>query len=145
MFEFISKFEFLQKLFHRDKEKTGQIARDRLRLVLIHDKSPIPPELMENLKYDLIKAIGNYLEIDEDAIEMGLERRDGTIALAANIPVLRVKRTTPVPEAVTAPAQKPVIAATVKTSAQPAPVPPTQRRTGRRRKRRKMKTLAGRS
>lgn len=89
MINFLKKFTFLQKILGLDN--SGQVAKDRLRLVLIHDRSSISPQLMENLKFDLIKVISKYMVIDEETIEMGLDNRNGTVALAANIPILRIK------------------------------------------------------
>jgi cell division topological specificity factor len=89
--DFLSKFEFLTKLFHR--EDTRQIAKDRLRLVLVHDRSSVAPEVLEGLKEDLIKVIDRYMEIDVQHMELGFERKDGSIAFAASIPIIRVRRT----------------------------------------------------
>lgn len=89
MLSFLRRFTFLQKILGLDN--SGQVAKDRLRLVLIHDRSSISPQLMENLKFDLIKIISKYMIIDEETIEMGLDNRNGTVALAANIPILKIK------------------------------------------------------
>ncbi len=91
MLEFLSKFEFLNKIFRRGE--TRQTARDRLRLVLIHDRASLSPQIMESLKEDLIHIISKYLEIDVNELEIGLEQKDGSMALAANIPIKKVKRT----------------------------------------------------
>lgn len=80
----------LNKLLGR--ENTGQTAKRRLQLVLIHDRSDISPELMENLRKDLIDVISNYLEIDDQHIELDLEKADRSVALVANIPVKNVRR-----------------------------------------------------
>lgn len=82
----------LNKLLGR--ENTGQTAKRRLQLVLIHDRSDISPELMENLRKDLINVISNYLEIDDQHIELDLEKADRSVALVANIPVKNVRRNT---------------------------------------------------
>jgi cell division topological specificity factor len=73
-------------------QKSGKIAKDRLQLVLMHDRSDISPEMMENLRRDLIAVIRNYVEIDENRIELDLEREDSSVALVANIPVMTVRR-----------------------------------------------------
>lgn len=89
MFEFLSKFEFLNKIFHRDESRKA--AKDRLRLVIIQDRASMAPQMLENIKEDLIAVFSKYMEIDIKSVEIGLERRDGTVALAANIPVLRIR------------------------------------------------------
>jgi cell division topological specificity factor len=72
--------------------KSGKIAKDRLQLVIMHDRSDISPEMMENLRRDIISVIENYVEIDENRIELDLEREDSSVALVANIPVMTVRR-----------------------------------------------------
>jgi cell division topological specificity factor len=47
---------------------------------------------MEALRKDLIVVINRYLEIDEQHIELDLEREDSSVVLVANIPVRTVKR-----------------------------------------------------
>ncbi|MGB9860429.1 MAG: cell division topological specificity factor MinE, partial [Moorellaceae bacterium] len=51
------------------------------------------PHLLEALKEDLIKVISEYLEIDPAGLEVNLSRENDTVALVANIPILRIKRT----------------------------------------------------
>jgi len=51
------------------------------------------PELLDQLRVELIRVICNYLEVDDEHIELGLEREDRTVALVANIPVKNVKET----------------------------------------------------
>lgn len=62
------------------------------KLVLIHDRSDISPEMMESLRKDLISVISKYMEIDEKKIELDLEREDRSVALVASIPVVNVRR-----------------------------------------------------
>lgn len=90
MFDFLKRFDFWNKLFP-PKETTGNEAKQRLRLVLIHDRADVNPEVMNLLKVDLIDVISKYMEIDINAIDIGFERKDGSIALAANIPVIRLR------------------------------------------------------
>jgi len=68
------------------------IAKERLRLVLVHDRATISPHMLNQLKEDLIKVISNYMEIDEGALEVNLNQDDREVALVANIPVVKMKR-----------------------------------------------------
>ena len=80
----------LMKIFGK-KEQSGKIARDRLKVVLIHDRANISPEVMENLKDDIIKVISNYMEINQKDMEISLANDDDSVALVANIPVSKMK------------------------------------------------------
>ena len=71
---------------------SSQKAKDRLRIVLIHDRTDISPQLMENLRRDIIGVLTQYMDIDSSKIELDLDRDEQAVALVANIPVLRIKR-----------------------------------------------------
>ncbi len=87
--------EFLARFFGRDAASNSKtVAKERLRLVLVHDRMNVSPQLLEALKEDLIKVITHYMEIDESALEVSLNQEDNSVALMANIPVLRMKRIT---------------------------------------------------
>jgi cell division topological specificity factor len=84
---------FLARLLQMiKKEKSKDTAKKRLQLVLIHDRTDISPEMMENLRRDLIGVISNYLDIEEDKIELDFSKEERSVALVANIPVKNVKR-----------------------------------------------------
>lgn len=68
------------------------MTKERLRLVLVHDRATISPHMLNQLKEDLIKVISNYMEIDEGALEVNLNQDDREVALIANIPVIKMKR-----------------------------------------------------
>lgn len=77
--------------FFRHKGSKG-VAKERLQLVLIHDRADISPDILEKLRKDLIQTIGKYLDIDDKRIELEIEREDCSVALVANIPLVGVKR-----------------------------------------------------
>jgi len=89
MFDF---FSFFNRIFGGSREDTRSAARDRLRLVLVSDRATVAPHLMESLRNELIEVISRYMEIDTRSMQMGLERHEGAMALAANIPVRSVHR-----------------------------------------------------
>ncbi|ABZ85253.1 cell division topological specificity factor mine, putative [Heliomicrobium modesticaldum Ice1] len=84
--------DFLNRMFSRDGGNSKNIAKERLRLVLVHDRSSVSPEIVEALKEDLIKVISSYMEIDERSLEVNLNNDEASVALVANIPVLGLKR-----------------------------------------------------
>ena len=85
-------FDFLSKLFKSDK--SGNVAKERLQLVLIHDRNDISPEVLNALKIKMIQTIKKYLEIDEGCIEIELNKEDRSVALVASIPLLNMHRST---------------------------------------------------
>ncbi|MGE5508476.1 MAG: cell division topological specificity factor MinE [Chitinophagales bacterium] len=87
----VSVLEFLSRLFGAS-EPSGKVAKERLRLVLVHDRANVSPQILVLLKEELIGVISKYMEIDESGLEVNLDRSDDTVALVANIPVKQVKR-----------------------------------------------------
>ena len=84
--------EFISRMLGKESTSSKTVAKERLRLVLVHDRASISPAMLNSLKADLIKVISNYMEIDEDALEFNLCQDDREVALVANIPVLKMKR-----------------------------------------------------
>lgn len=85
-------FDLISKLLNRENMTSRDIAKERLRLVLVHDRSSSSPELLNALKEDLIKVIREYLEIDEEALVVDLANEKDAVALIANIPVKGFRR-----------------------------------------------------
>ena len=83
--------DLLGKFFKEDVT-SKDMAVERLRLVLVHDRANVSPGLMEALKEDLIQVISKYMDIDEDLIEVHLNSSDLSASLTANIPVKRIRR-----------------------------------------------------
>lgn len=86
----MSVIAFLEKLFGRN-ETSKDTAKSRLKLVLMHDRATIPAPMLEQMRTELLAVLSKYVEIDQAALEMNLERSEGSIALLANIPILRVR------------------------------------------------------
>ena len=67
-------------------------AKNRLKLVLMHDRTQLSPALLEQMRDEMVEVISKYVEIDKSALELNLESDESnTIALVANIPVLRAR------------------------------------------------------
>lgn len=87
----------LFKLLTRKKETSKDVAKERLKLVLIHDRSNVSPQFLEMVKSEIIKVIQNYMDIDEEALDIQLTKTnsdDGervVPALVANIPIKGMK------------------------------------------------------
>lgn len=74
------------------RQSSGSVAKERLQLVLVHDRASVAPDMLEALKNDLIAVISRYMDIDHAGTEVNLEHDGGTTALVASIPVLRMRR-----------------------------------------------------
>ncbi|MCE9647623.1 MAG: cell division topological specificity factor MinE [Chloroflexi bacterium] len=74
------------------RKKSAESAKERLQLVLVHDRTDLTPEQLTALKDDLLKAISHYIDIDPDAVQIGLERDGRSQRLVADIPLRSVTR-----------------------------------------------------
>ncbi|HEV2582712.1 MAG TPA: cell division topological specificity factor MinE [Ktedonobacteraceae bacterium] len=81
-------FEFM---IGRKKQSTGQVAKERLKVALANDRIKINPELLEMIKGDLLKAISQRLEVDEQHVQVNMSREGGFDRLLADMPVKRQK------------------------------------------------------
>lgn len=85
-------FELIQRLFGKDSACSKDVAKERLRLVLVHDRVNTSPQFIEGLKDDMIKVISNYMDINVETMEVHFAQTEDSVALIANIPVNRMKR-----------------------------------------------------
>jgi cell division topological specificity factor len=88
-----SLLDIMKGIFNNKEDVSSKdVAKERLRLVLVHDRIGVSPEIIEEMKEEMIEVISKYLDIDNDRIDMDLERQDNSVALIANIPVRRLKK-----------------------------------------------------
>jgi cell division topological specificity factor len=74
------------------KKRSAESAKERLQLVLVHDRTDLTPAQLEALKDELLKAISRYIDIDPEAVQIGLERDGRSQRLVADIPLRSVSR-----------------------------------------------------
>lgn len=79
------------RIFGKPEKTAKAVAKDRLRLVLMHDRADIPGPMLEALRKDLLVVLSKYVEIDEEHLDVGIERDANEVALVANIPIRRVR------------------------------------------------------
>ena len=85
------KFNFFKKyLTFRKRKRSGKIAHDRLKILLVSDRAGCSPETMELIKNDILNVISKYVEIDKENCKIQIEK-DKKPYLFANIPIKEVK------------------------------------------------------
>lgn len=82
--------DFIQRLLGREKP-SGTLARERLQLVLAHDRSDLNPELLEQMRREILEVVQKYVEIDLESGDVSLETGDRVTALVANLPIRRAR------------------------------------------------------
>ena len=93
--DFLSEFV----RFFKSKPDNGSrnYAKDRLKLVLVHDRTNCSSQVLEMLKTDIIKVISNYMEIDEEELDIQISQTqtddNGSVpVLYANIPIQGMRK-----------------------------------------------------
>ena len=87
----------LLKFFSNEPKTSKSVAKERLKLVLIHDRVDCSPKLLDMIKTDILTVISNYAEIEDEGLEIKMSKSrgdDGEIAvssLVANIPLKNLK------------------------------------------------------
>ena len=74
------------------KPTPKEVAKDRLKLILIHDRGEIAPEIVEKIREEILAVISKYIDIQVDDVEISVNKSDdeegeNTSALIANIPI----------------------------------------------------------
>ena len=82
---------FFQKDRLQDAESSKDTATNRLKLVLMQDRSNLDGATMQKMREQLITVISKYVEIDQEALDLNLEADGDEIALMLNIPVIRAR------------------------------------------------------
>lgn len=77
---------FWERLFRREPA-SGAVAKERLQLVLVHDRAGLSPELMTTLRDELIAVLSKYVDIDPAAVEFELTQTRSQSRLIADIPL----------------------------------------------------------
>ncbi|HEY7349732.1 MAG TPA: cell division topological specificity factor MinE [Ktedonobacterales bacterium] len=80
------------KLFGRKKQpapSTSELARERLTLMLVHDRLKLTPDLLDRIKGELLEVISKYVEIDESGVDVELTHTEHSDKLVARMPVRR--------------------------------------------------------
>ena len=74
-----------------EEESAKDVACNRLKFVLMQDRTNLSPELMDRMRKELIELLSKYVEMDKEALELGFEQEGSQMALMLSIPVLRAK------------------------------------------------------
>src|SRR5574344_1688200 len=73
------------------EENTKNVACNRLKLVLMQDRTNLTPYLLERMRGEMIDVLSKYVEMDKEALELNFEQEGEQMALMLSIPVVRAK------------------------------------------------------
>lgn len=82
---------FIDRVLGKDRRTANQ-AKERLKLVLIHDRTDLTPGRMDKLKDELIEVISRYVDIDASAVRIDMTQDGREQRLLADIPIRSATR-----------------------------------------------------
>ncbi|MGL4655419.1 MAG: cell division topological specificity factor MinE [Sarcina sp.] len=81
--------------FFANKPSPKQVAKDRLKLILIHDRGELSPEILEKIKHEIFEVLAKYVEIDDSDVDIAVTKSEDlegtTPSLTANIPIKNLR------------------------------------------------------
>ena len=83
---------WLKRLRGESKPSSRDTAKQRLQLVLVHDRSEMSPGLLELIKDEIIAVISKHIEIDTDGVQVAFTQSDRENKLVADIPLIDGRR-----------------------------------------------------
>lgn len=82
---------FFRQTEQEEVESAKDTACNRLRVVLMQDRTNLTPELMDRMRRELVELLSKYVEMDKEALDLSLEQDGDQVALMLSIPVIRAK------------------------------------------------------
>ena len=75
----------------KEEENSKDTACNRLKLVLMQDRTNLTPKILEQMRGELIDLLSRYVELDKELLELNFEHEGDQVALMLSIPVIRAK------------------------------------------------------
>lgn len=93
---FTDIYNTVARFFRQQDIETGEdpsksVAQNRLKLVLMQDRTNLTPKVLEQMRGEMIDLLSKYLEMDKDLLELNFEQEGDQVALMLSIPVIRAK------------------------------------------------------
>ena len=103
-------YNTVAKFFRPQDEEQGDasksVATNRLKLVLMQDRTNLTPKILEQMRGELIDLLSRYVELDKELLELNFEHEGDQVALMLSIPVIRAKDEEEIEAALKAEAEK---------------------------------------
>ena len=78
----------IDRVFKPTRSSSRQVAKERLQLVLVHDRAQISPQMLQTLKDEIIAVISQHVAIEREGVEITLAQNRRESRLQADIPLV---------------------------------------------------------
>ena len=79
----------IKSFFRRSPQPSSrEAAKQRLQLVLVHDRNQIEPGMLEIIKDEIIAVISKHVDIDSTSVQVNFTEGERESKLVADIPLL---------------------------------------------------------
>jgi len=79
---------FMKRLFRR-RPKSADVAAERLKIILAHERRGVSAPLMEQMKEEIIQVISKFVDIDPSHIEVRMTDEADIEMLEVTVPFQR--------------------------------------------------------
>jgi cell division topological specificity factor len=87
---------WLERIFGKNEgtnPNSRNQVKERLQLILAHDRVALTPQMLEDMRREIMTVVSKYVEIDQESIEISLETDQRTTVMVANLPIRAIKET----------------------------------------------------
>lgn len=81
--------------FFSSRPSPKQVAKDRLKLILIHDRGELSPQTLEKIRHEIFEVLAKYVDIEDSDIDIAVTKSEDlegqTPSLIANIPIKNLR------------------------------------------------------
>ncbi len=76
----------LDYLLGQKKKKSATVAKDRLQILLAHERSERKaPEYLPKMRDEILQVIAKYVQIDQEQLQINIDEADGFEVLELNL------------------------------------------------------------
>ncbi|MGC3875106.1 cell division topological specificity factor MinE [Modicisalibacter ilicicola DSM 19980] len=76
----------LLEFLKRERKQSASVAKERLQIIVAHQRSQRgQPDYMPMLEKELLEVIRRYVNVDQEAINISLDREDDCSVLELNV------------------------------------------------------------
>ena len=69
------------------RDKSASAAKERLQFVLIHDRTELPPGVMDSMRDEIIDVISRHIQVDRESVQIKIQQEGRQQFLLAEIPL----------------------------------------------------------